>query len=577
MPPQLHPIASQTSPEAARGRAPLNSVSTRIILCVFVSTLLTALIVSWLSVGAIHRDARAQAAQRGRHLVEERAGVIANWHSTAAAQLAASTAIGTPWHRALIASLDADAATRTRSWLSDPSSVSKFPPLPAPPPELARHFDRIMFTRSGKGPVPAAGCLPASVDIIQNDSRVAGHIDACLSRALLGDALQPPRTAARLTQSWLGQDTTDGPTLGPVLSALQGVRMLITDGDGVVANAGGSRSQARIGETIPLTQLLFPTDGHLATYENEEGARLIGTTTQIGRTGWFIVSESDYARAFAPSIAITNQIFIVDVCIILLFSVLAFKITQAILQPIDALSRGAERIAKGQVDYEIPMPVNSDDELGVLTHSFNSMMRALRSNQLEIENDRVRLEEKNEELQRANEILAQLSITDGLTKLHNHRYFQDHLTREIKRVSRTNAPLSLILIDIDDFKLLNDTHGHAAGDEVLVSLAAIMNDSARESDLIARYGGEEFVILMPNTDLAGAVHLAEKVRMTVESTRLIIGDSMKPIDVTISLGVALFNGNRREFFAEADKALYQAKDTGKNCVIIAGSEALEAE
>ncbi len=106
-------------------------------------------------------------------------------------------------------------------------------------------------------------------------------------------------------------------------------------------------------------------------------------------------------------------------------------------------------------------------------------------------------------------------------------------------------------------------------------LAAIMNDSARESDLIARYGGEEFVILMPNTDLAGAVHLAEKIRMAVESTRLIIGDTMKPVDITISLGVALFNGHRREFFAEADKALYQAKAAGKNCVIIPGSESVE--
>ena len=107
---------------------------------------------------------------------------------------------------------------------------------------------------------------------------------------------------------------------------------------------------------------------------------------------------------------------------------------------------------------------------------------------------------------------------------------------------------------------------------MLISLASIMNDSARESDLIARYGGEEFVILMPNTDLAGAVHLAEKIRMTVESTRLIIGDNMKPVDITISLGVAPYQGNRREFFAEADRALYRAKAAGKNCVIIAGSE-----
>jgi diguanylate cyclase (GGDEF)-like protein len=299
---------------------------------------------------------------------------------------------------------------------------------------------------------------------------------------------------------------------------------------------------------------------------------MVGGMTPIRDTGWHFAVETEKATAFAPAIAIMNQIFIVDVCIILLFSILAYKITIAIMQPIEALSEGAQRIAEGQVDYQIPLPANNDDELGLLTRTFNLMMAKLRSNQLEIEQDRFRLGEKNDELQRANEILSQLSITDGLTKLHNHRYFQDNLTREIKRVSRTKSPLSLILIDIDDFKLLNDTHGHAAGDEVLVSLASIMNDSARESDLIARYGGEEFVILMPNTDLAGAVHLAEKIRIAVETTRLIIGDNMKPIDITISLGVALFSGDRREFFAEADRALYEAKAAGKNCVVIAGSE-----
>jgi diguanylate cyclase (GGDEF)-like protein len=324
-----------------------------------------------------------------------------------------------------------------------------------------------------------------------------------------------------------------------------------------------------------MAQMLYPGDELLTDYEDTAGNRLVGTLVPLEHTGWFLVAEAEHARAFAPAIAITNQIFIVDICIILLFSVLAFKITLAIMQPIEALSQGAQRIAAGHIDYEIPLPANYDDELGLLTRTFNGMMGTLRSNQLEIEQDRIRLAEKNEELQRANEILSQLSITDGLTKLHNHRYFQDHLTREIKRVSRTQSPLSLILLDIDDFKMLNDTYGHAAGDEVLVSLAAIMNDSARESDLIARYGGEEFVILMPNTDLAGAVHLAEKIRMAVETTRLIIGDTMKPVDVTISLGVALFNGHRREFFADADKALYRAKAAGKNCVIIAGSEPSE--
>ncbi len=555
MTPPSSPQSTEDFADSIRQYTPLNSVSTRIILCVFLSTLLTAMIVSWLSIGAIHSDVRARIGERGAQLLRERSSQIEEWHAAASAQLAASAAIGSPWHDALIAALDTNRATSDLHWLAgtdrDERAGDHDSLLPSPPGKLARHFDRLSLHREKAPSNNEPGCLAAHVDVIRKNSKIAGHLEGCLSRETLYDFLQPPA------------------------GDLRGMRILVADNNGRVVAAAGIRADARRQAHLPMAQMLYPDSELLADYEDTAGNRLVGMLVPLEHTGWFLVAEAEHARAFAPAIAITNQIFIVDICIILLFSVLAFKITLAIMQPIEALSQGAQRIAAGHIDYEIPLPANYDDELGLLTRTFNGMMGKLRSNQLEIEQDRIRLAEKNEELQRANEILSQLSITDGLTKLHNHRYFQDHLTREIKRVSRTQSPLSLILLDIDDFKMLNDTYGHAAGDEVLVSLAAIMNDSARESDLIARYGGEEFVILMPNTDLAGAVHLAEKIRMAIETTRLIIGDTMKPVDVTISLGVALFNGHRREFFAEADKALYRAKAAGKNCVIIAGSEASE--
>ena len=542
------------TPERNRTRASLNSVSTRIILCVFVSTLLTALIVSWLSIGAIYSDVRSRIVHRESALLDEQVESLAEWHRDATSQLAASSAIGSNWHAALLDVLEESPQDGPWNWQSSEfpgDSRNRSAQLPSPPKELASVFDRLILNGGRKIPRAEEGCLSVGVDLVRRDSQVEGRLEGCIATAPIYESLMPATREVR------------------------GMRILITDGQGKVMAATGMRGDSRLGAGLPLPELMHPSNGKLASYSDEAGVSLVGALRPIGATGWYLVAEAEFARAFAPAIAITNQIFIVDVCIILLFSVLAFKITQAIMQPIDALSRGARRIAEGHVEYEIPMPANDDDELGLLIRAFNGMMRKLRASQIEIEQDHMRLAEKNEELQRANEILAQLSITDGLTKLHNHRYFQDHLTREIKRVSRTQAPLSLILLDIDDFKLLNDTHGHAAGDEVLVSLAGIMNDSARESDLIARYGGEEFVILMPNTDLAGAVHLAEKISMAVESTRLIIGDNMKPVNITISLGVALFSGNRREFFTEADKALYQAKAAGKNCVIIAGSETTE--
>jgi PleD family two-component response regulator len=114
----------------------------------------------------------------------------------------------------------------------------------------------------------------------------------------------------------------------------------------------------------------------------------------------------------------------------------------------------------GQAELEIP-EVSSRDEIGLLTRTFNDMIQQQRAQREEIEEANRHLKDRNLRLQQANEVLNQLSITDGLTRLHNHRFFQDHLTREIRRVERTQEPLAILVIDIDDFKRLNDQRGHA--------------------------------------------------------------------------------------------------------------------
>src|SRR5262249_30591782 len=153
--------------------------------------------------------------------------------------------------------------------------------------------------------------------------------------------------------------------------------------------------------------------------------------------------------------------------------------------------------------------------------------------------------------------------------LHNHRYFQEALAREIKRVARSGEPLSILLADIDDFKALNDRFGHAAGDALLVRIARVLNESVRESDVLARYGGEEFVVLATSTDLEGAIFLAEKVRTAVVESAMRAGDETSAPPVTLSIGVAEFAGDRKRFFDAADRALYRAKGAGKNCVMAA--------
>jgi diguanylate cyclase (GGDEF)-like protein len=177
------------------------------------------------------------------------------------------------------------------------------------------------------------------------------------------------------------------------------------------------------------------------------------------------------------------------------------------------------------------------------------------------------LQEQHQAFQRQHDTLARLSVTDGLTELNNHRYFQDQLQLEIKRMARTGEGLSMLIIDIDDFKKLNDSYGHSAGDEFLKQLARILKESLRDTDLLARYGGEEFVIITPGTELEGADILVEKLRMKVRETSFIVDDSMRPRRMTISLGVAPYGRSRTELFTAADAALYRAKTAGKNCVV----------
>jgi len=129
-----------------------------------------------------------------------------------------------------------------------------------------------------------------------------------------------------------------------------------------------------------------------------------------------------------------------------------------------------------------------------------------------------RIVDLQNELIEANKRLELLSITDGLTKLYNHRYFQDELARAFDESLRYQRPLSLAIIDIDFFKKVNDTYGHAVGDEVLRHVSALFRDSIRSTDLAARYGGEEFAVMMPETELDDAIAFAEKIRSLIEST-----------------------------------------------------------
>lgn len=172
-------------------------------------------------------------------------------------------------------------------------------------------------------------------------------------------------------------------------------------------------------------------------------------------------------------------------------------------------------------------------------------------------------------INRSKEKLSRLALVDRLTLLYNRRFFDDAIAREVERAKRYSQELSLIMIDIDNFKDFNDTHGHQKGDEVLSQVAAIISDQIRLNDIASRYGGEEMVVILPESSLSSALVAAEKLRSAIERDSLLrIG-----LPVTVSLGVSEFTGSENsvsDMISRADAALYKAKDAGRNRVFPVG-------
>ena len=164
-----------------------------------------------------------------------------------------------------------------------------------------------------------------------------------------------------------------------------------------------------------------------------------------------------------------------------------------------------------------------------------------------------------------------LSVTDDLTHLYNSRYLNLVLRRETKRASRSGRPLSLLFIDLDGFKAVNDTHGHLFGSRALVEAAAVIRSSARETDVVSRFGGDEFAIILPDTGGEGAYAVGARVRDKIAAYTFLTADKLN-IRLTVSVGVATLPdvaASSEELVQAADKAMYQVKESGKNGILAA--------
>jgi len=220
-------------------------------------------------------------------------------------------------------------------------------------------------------------------------------------------------------------------------------------------------------------------------------------------------------------------------------------LARSVLTPLRTLERGAERFGAGDLSSRV-QPIGHD-ELAQLAGTFNAMADKLAQSQA---------------------LLRELSTRDSLTGLVNYRELHRQLADEMDRSRRYGRPFSLVMLDIDHFKSINDTYGHLAGDKALRALAALIRGEVRPTDVVARYGGEEFVLALPETAGPGAVTLAERLRVRVAGHALAV-TADHTISMTVSIGVASYPDGAnsvQKLLSAADQALYAAKSAGRNRV-----------
>lgn len=256
-------------------------------------------------------------------------------------------------------------------------------------------------------------------------------------------------------------------------------------------------------------------------------------------------SRDKYERARLLDERTTPLILLLFITSLAINAVAIVFIIRAVVIPTHLLARAAHSYAQGSLSYRIPL--DSNNEIGELARTFNYMAEKLESSYT---------------------VLKDMAIHDGLTGMLNHHEFHKRMLWEIKRAGRYQRGLSLLMMDIDRFKVLNDTYGHQAGDTVLKAVGEYLRNAIRSSDEAARYGGEEFALIMPETPADTAFITAQRIGAGMAGLPISIDKGMT-VNVTLSIGVATFPqdaATKEELIAAADRRMYRAKNLGRNRV-----------
>ena len=284
------------------------------------------------------------------------------------------------------------------------------------------------------------------------------------------------------------------------------------------------------------------------------GKNHLAGVTYLPSIRWFNLTLLELDRLI-PQRYFTLVIVLLALSLLVVSLAVAYLLNRLVLSRIASLNSTVNDLMNGKMD--VKMEEGENDEIGSLTRNFNSMTETIRANTENLERE---VSERTEELRR-------LSERDPMTRLLNRRGMMERWEVETNRVSRTGRMIGLLLLDIDLFKQINDTHGHKAGDYVIVSVAKAIQTAIRSYDHCARWGGEEFLILLPDCTEEGLTATAGKIRQALTSLGIEVGKTPVPITVSIGGYMASHDETADMMIGKADIAMYEAKKQGRDCYV----------